>query len=53
VLSVQGNANLYLAKLFKNKIQATLSLKGKYEDYKNGDTEDNNVTVYLQADLSF
>lgn len=53
VLSLQGNANLYLAKIFKNKVQATLSLKGKYDDYKNGDTEDNNITVYLQADLSF
>jgi hypothetical protein len=53
VLTVQGNANLFLSKLFKNKIQATLSLKGKYEDMKNGDTEDNYVTVYLQADLSF
>lgn len=52
-LSAGANLNLYLAKLFKQKLQATFSLKGKYEDYKNGDTSNSNVTVYLQADISF
>ncbi|MCP5106825.1 MAG: hypothetical protein GY950_25805 [bacterium] len=53
VLTAGGNLNLYLAKAFNQKIQPTLSLRGKYEDYKNGDTSNSNVTVYLQADLSF
>ena len=53
VLSAGGNLNLYLAKMFKNKIQPTLSLRGKYEDYKNGSNGKSNVTVYLQADVSF
>jgi hypothetical protein len=52
-LSTGGNLNLYLAKLFKYKVQPTLSLRGKYEDFKNGDTSNHNVTIYLQADLSF
>ena len=53
VLSAGGNLNLYLAKIFKNKIQPMLSLRGKYEDYKNGDNGKSDVTVYLQADISF
>ncbi len=53
VLSAGGNLNLYLAKIFKNKIQPTLSLRGKYEDYKNGSNGKSNVAVYLQADISF
>jgi hypothetical protein len=53
ILTVQGNANLFLSKFFKNKIQATLSLRGKYEESKTGDIEDDYVTVYLHADLSF
>lgn len=52
-LSVGGNLNLYLAKLFKQKVQPTFSLRAKYEDYKNGDTSNDNVTLYLHADLSF
>jgi hypothetical protein len=53
MLSVGGNLNLFLAKAFNQKVQPTLSLRGKYEEYKNGDTSNNNVTLYLQADLSF
>lgn len=53
MLSLGGNANLNLTKLFNNKIQPTLSLRGKYEEYKNGDTENDNVSLYLQADVSF
>lgn len=52
-LSVGGNLNLYLAKAFKQKVQPTFSLRAKYEDYKNGDTSNSNVTLYLQADISF
>ncbi len=52
-LSLGGNLNLYLAKAFKQKIQPTFSLRAKYEDYKNGDTSNSNVALYLQADLSF
>jgi len=52
-LSVGGNLNLYLAKAFNQKVQPTFSLRAKYEDYKNGDTSNSNVTFYLHADLSF
>jgi len=53
VLSLGGNLNVYLSKIFKNKVQPMLSLRGKYEDYKNGDNGNSNVAVYLQADVSF
>ncbi|NIM80372.1 MAG: hypothetical protein GTN53_19095 [Candidatus Aminicenantes bacterium] len=52
-LSAGGNLNLYLSKLFKYKIQPTLSLRAKYEEMDNGSTSNSNVTLYLQADLSF
>lgn len=52
-LSLGGSGNLTLAKLFSNKIQPTLSLRGKYEEYKTGDTRTDNVSLYLQADVSF
>jgi hypothetical protein len=52
-LSLGGNLNFYMSKIFKNKIQPTLSLRGKYDDYKTGGTSTHNVTVYLQGDLSF
>jgi hypothetical protein len=53
VLSLGGNLNVYLSKIFKNKVQPMLSLRGKYEDYKNGDNGNSNVAIYLQADVSF
>jgi hypothetical protein len=52
-ISVSGNMNFYMSKLFKYKLQPTLSLRGKYEEYKNGSTSTNNTAVYLQADISF
>jgi hypothetical protein len=52
-LSTEGNLNFYMAKIFKQKIQPTLSLRGKYEEMKVADTSNSNVTLYLQADLSF
>ncbi|MCP5049779.1 MAG: hypothetical protein GY940_21605, partial [bacterium] len=52
-LSLGGNLNLYLAKIFKQKIQPTLSLRGKYEKFENGDTSRSNTTLYLQGDISF
>jgi hypothetical protein len=52
-LSAGGNLNMYLSKLFKYKIQPTLSLRAKYEEMDNGSTNNSSVTLYLQADLSF
>jgi hypothetical protein len=52
-LSAEGQLNLYLAKLFKQKVQPTFSLRGKYEEMKVEDSSNSNVTLYLQADLSF
>jgi len=52
-ISVSGNANFYMSKLFKYKLQPTLSLRGKYDEYKNGSTSTSNTSVYLQADISF
>jgi hypothetical protein len=53
VLSAGGNLNFYMAKIFNHKVQPTISLRGKYEEFKNGDTKTDNVTLYLQADISF
>jgi hypothetical protein len=52
-ISVSGNVNFFMSKLFKYKLQPTLSLRGKYEEYKNGSTSTSNTAVYLQADISF
>jgi hypothetical protein len=52
-MTMQGNLNLFLTKLFNSKIQPSLSLKGKYERFESDGTENDNVTLYLQADLSF
>ncbi len=52
-LSVGGNFNFYMAKIFKNKIQPTLSLRGKYDEFTTGGTKTDNITAYLQADISF
>jgi hypothetical protein len=52
-LSAGGSLNVYLSKLFNYKLQPTLSLRGKYEDYQDGGTDNSNLTLYLQADLSF
>jgi hypothetical protein len=52
-ISVSGNVNFFMSKLFKYKLQPTLSLRGKYEEYKNGSTGTSNTAVYLQADISF
>jgi hypothetical protein len=53
VLSAGGNLNFYMAKIFNQKVQPTISLRGKYEEFKNGDSKTDNVTLYLQADISF
>lgn len=52
-MSLQGSLNMYLAKLFKQKVQPTLSLRGKYERFETDGTANDNTTLYLQADLSF
>lgn len=52
-LSAQGNLNVSLAKLFNQKIQPTLSLRGKFDSYKYGETVTDNLSLYLQADIAF
>lgn len=52
-LTAEGNLNLALAKFFKYKLQPILSLKSKYESYKTGGITTDNLTLYLQADISF
>lgn len=52
-LSLGGNVNFYMSKLFNYKLQPTLSLRGKYEEFKNGDTSTSSTALYLQADISF
>ncbi len=52
-ISVSGNVNFYMAQLFKNKLQPTLSLRGKYDEYKTDGTSTHNTSLYLQADISF
>lgn len=52
-LTAEGNLNLSMAKFFKHKLQPTLSLKSKYESYKTGGITTDNLTLYLQADISF
>jgi hypothetical protein len=53
MLSLGGNFNIYLAKLFKQKVQPVISFRGKYEKYETGDTSDDSVSIYLHADFSF
>jgi len=53
MLSLGGNLNFYMSKLFNYKLQPTLSLRGKYEDYKTGDIGTSNTAIYLQADIAF
>lgn len=52
-ISVNGSVNFLMSKLFNYKFQPTLSLRGKYEKYKNGSTSISNSAVYLQADISY
>ncbi len=54
-ISVGGNLNFQMAELFKQKVKPTLSLRSSYQGFKNNKTSDrtDNVTVYLQLDLSF
>lgn len=52
-ISLSGNVNFYMSKLFNYKLQPTLSLRGKYEEYKNGSTSTSSTALYLQADISF
>lgn len=52
-LALQGSLNMYLAKLFNQKIQPSLSLRGKYERFESDGTANDNTTLYLQADVSF
>ena len=52
-ISLSGNVNFFMSKLFNYKLQPTLSLRGKYEEFKNGSTSTSNTALYLQADISF
>jgi hypothetical protein len=48
-----GNLNLFLTKLFKDKIQPVLSLKSNYQENRYSDSQISNIKIYAQADLSF
>jgi len=48
-----ANINFYMAKIFKNKFSPILILKSRYNERKFGDTTTSNLTIYLQADISF
>lgn len=52
-LTVRGNLNLFMSKLFNYKLQPSLSLRGKYEESKYGDTRSSNTSLYLDANISF
>jgi hypothetical protein len=52
-LTLGGNLNFYMSKLFNYKLQPSLSLRGKYEESKYNDTRSSNTSVYLDANISF
>jgi hypothetical protein len=52
-LTVRGNLNLFMSKLFNDKLNPSLSLRGKYEESKYGDTSSTSTSLYLDANISF
>lgn len=53
-LSVGANLNFFMSKIFKNKVQPSLSIRSKYVESKYGTSPKTSfTTVYLQADVSF
>jgi hypothetical protein len=47
------NLNFFAAKLFKDKIRPSLSLKSMFQGAKYGDTKTNASIFHLQADIAF
>ncbi len=52
-ISANGNLNFYMAKIFKNVIKPTLSLKTKWQQSEYSGTKTDSFAVYLQADIAF
>jgi hypothetical protein len=52
-LTVGGNLNFYMSKLFNYKLQPSLSLRGKYEESRSNGTRNSNTSIYLDANISF
>jgi hypothetical protein len=53
-VTARGNLKFRMAKLFKQKIKPTLSLKSKYQSRKSkSGSKKSYVTFYLQLDISF
>ena len=51
--SAGANLNLFAAKIFKDKIRPSLSLKSMFQGAKYGDTQSNSFVFHLQADIAF
>jgi hypothetical protein len=52
-ISAGGNLNFNMAKIFKNVVQPSLSLKTKYVSQEYSGTKTDSFSAYLQANLSF
>lgn len=52
-LSADANLNFYMAKIFKDKVQPVLSVKGRYQESKYGSISSSSTALYLQFDFSF
>ncbi len=51
--SADISLNFFMAKLFKNKITPSLSLKGSYKKSENSGITNDSTSVYLKADIAF
>ncbi|MCK5004410.1 MAG: hypothetical protein KAS21_04945, partial [Candidatus Aminicenantes bacterium] len=51
--STDLSLNFFMAKLFKNKINPSLSLKGTYKKDENSGVSTDSTSVYLKADIAF
>jgi hypothetical protein len=52
-LMVNGNLNFFMSKLFKYKVQPSLSLRTKYQQSEFGGMSSDSFSIYLAADISF
>lgn len=52
-LTLGANANLFLAKLFNNKVQPSISLRGQFQRGTYNDVQTEYWTLFLHGDLSF
>lgn len=51
--SADVSLNFFMAKLFKNKVTPSLSLKGTYKKDENSGMTNDSTSVYLKADIAF